>query len=315
MSSGCYYVCARRSRPKGDPTYAESEVRLGAGGCGFHPGQDAGEGLFGHGEVDGAIAEVGVDDDVAGVGDQRLVAHRAAGGDAFEAAAVHDQLRPPGEAEDPKPLQVVTHVTGQTEGPATAVVLLGQLEAAVERAAVPGQPATTAREESDQQHGGSKTDPDDIEDCTHTLPTPFPVPSVRYRPGHCRRTVLSVTMFDYGRWVQDVCSAARTRASASRTSSASASAMPAASACSRSRRASSRSMSCPISAFSARIETRSFATEMNPSGAAATKNSPSVVRTWTVPPWSRPSSGAWPGRIPTSPSVVRAITNEAWPCH
>src|SRR3954469_9142633 len=54
---------------------------------------------------------------------------------------------------------------------------------------------------------------------------------------------------------------------------------------------------------------------MNPSGAAATKNSPSVVRTWTVPPWSRPSSGAWPGRIPTSPSVVRAITIEAWPCH
>jgi hypothetical protein len=63
------------------------------------------------------------------------------------------------------------------------VVLLGELQAAIKSSAVSGQPATAERDKNDEQYGGKQTDPDDIEDCPHTLPTPFPVPRSGTTPG------------------------------------------------------------------------------------------------------------------------------------
>src|SRR5690349_11514860 len=107
---------------------------------------------------------------------------------------------------------------------------------------------------------------------------------------------------------------ARIRASARRARwAASSSSEPWASR--RSLSASARSMSLARSHSSARIPTRLSATERNPPCTTATTGSPLSCRMSTAPSASVPSNGAWCGRMPTSPSAVRARTIVPSPVH
>src|SRR5690606_7574239 len=71
---------------------------------------------------------------------------------------------------------------------------------------------------------------------------------------------------------------------------------------------------CAGAALSARTVTPSDVTDRNPPDTSQVSSSPDSGFTRTCPgSASCPSSGAWPGRIPSSPSVVRATTISAWP--
>ncbi len=169
-------------------------VGLGAGRSRLQPGEQPGQGVLGHRQLDGAAVDgLDVDDHVTGVGDQGFVAHRAAVPDPFQPAAVQGALGAQGQAEDTEPLQLVTDVPPEAERPAAALVGVAvprrQPQAAIERAAVPGDPATAARESDQEQHTTREDDPDCIEEPSHLVPTPFLAPS-RAPP---RRT----TMFNY----------------------------------------------------------------------------------------------------------------------
>jgi cob(I)alamin adenosyltransferase len=73
------------------------------------------------------------------------------------------------------------------------------------------------------------------------------------------------------------------------------------------------SISSASSTTSARTETVSRVTERKPPCTAATSSSPSVRLMRTGLSTSTPSIGSWLGRMPMSPSVVRAITISASP--
>src|SRR3990170_6723122 len=86
-------------------------------------------------------------------------------------------------------------------------------------------------------------------------------------------------------------------------------------ACSSSRSACARSMSWARAASSARIPTRLSATDRKPPCTTAITVSESPPLICTVPLPSVPSSGAWCGMMPSSPSAVRATTMAASPVH
>src|SRR5688572_14486331 len=107
---------------------------------------------------------------------------------------------------------------------------------------------------------------------------------------------------------------ARIRASARRTWCAASSSSDCRASWS-SRSASARSMSLARSHSSARIPTRLSATDRKPPCTTAITGSPDSWRMSTAPSPSVPSSGAWCGRMPTSPLAVRASTIALCPVH
>src|SRR3954453_1576016 len=268
-----------------------------SGRGGLEPRQETGERLRAHRDLQRPGRSTARDDDVAGVQRVRLHTRRITSSDVLELSTPVGQAGPRCQREHPKPLEVVPRVATHPQNPSASGPSGPDADTELEGSAVSGDPAAAhhqckaVEQQQEQQDSGG---------------VPQPLPQRHLSPTFaCARD-------------QDALSAARTRASAHAASAfcrASSSLAPSDLHQSKSARAFSRSMSCDISACSARIEIRLLATDRKPASTAATQVSSSEVVTSTIPCTINDSPGAWCGRMPTSPSVVRAITILASPDH